>query len=138
MDMHILVLKYSGQGPIVGNFSKICYSIARGGIIDFFPADYNFDCIMKGNRIKKNDEEYLEFGKMFLRLNLGKSTIHLGNLFAQDPILARATNDVISDNTDVFINEIKPVLESTLASKFTEIANKITTTFTYKELFPLS
>lgn len=93
---------------------------------------------MKGNKIKRNNDEYLEFGKMFLRLHLGKSYIHLGNLFPKDPILARATNDVISENTDLFINEIKPVLESTLAAKFTEIANKITTTFTYKELFPVS
>ncbi|XP_044266493.1 protein takeout-like [Tribolium madens] len=119
IDMRILVLEYKGVGPITGNFTN-----------------YSFDCILKGNRIQKDGEEYLKFDKMRLRLNIGHSRITLGNLFRDDPIIGRATNDVINDNTDLFINEIKPVLENSLAEKFTDIANKITLKFTYKELFP--
>jgi hypothetical protein len=73
---------------------------------------------------------------MRLKLHIGHSRISLGNLFHGDPVIGRATNDVINDNTDLFINEIKPVLENSLAEKFTDIANKITLKFTYKELFP--
>lgn len=91
---------------------------------------------MKGKRVVQNGEEYLKFDKMLIRLRLGKSRILLGNLFRDDPVISRATGDVINDNTDLFINEIKPVLENALANKFTDIANKITTRFTYKELFP--
>lgn len=91
---------------------------------------------MKGHKIIKDGAEYLKFDKMRLRLNIGKSTLHLGNLFNNDPLLGRATNDIVNENSDLFINEIKPVLENSLADKFTEIANKITLKFTYKELFP--
>jgi len=119
IDMKILVLQYKGTGPITGNFTN-----------------YNFDCILKGNRILKEGKEHLRFDKMRLRLHIGQSRLSLGNLFRDDPVIGRATNDVINDNTDLFINEIRPVLENSLAEKFTEIANKITLQFTYKELFP--
>lgn len=92
---------------------------------------------MKGKRIIKDGEEHLQFDRIRLRLHLGKSRILLGNLFRDDPILGRATNDVVNDNTDVFISEIKPVLEKSLADKFTDIANKISLKFIYKELFPI-
>lgn len=101
-----------------------------------FAADYSFDCVMKGHKVKQNGEDYLKFDKMRLRLNIGKSSLHLGNLFNNDPLLGRATNDVINENSDLFLNEIKPNLENALAEKFTDIANKITLRFTYKELFP--
>ncbi|KAJ3654889.1 hypothetical protein Zmor_014042 [Zophobas morio] len=119
IDMKILVLAYKGVGPIVGNFTN-----------------YYFDCILKGNKIKKDGEDYLKFDKMRLRLRIGESKITLGNLFRDDPVIGKATNEVINDNTDLFINEIKPLLENSLAEKFTDIANKITLQFTYKELFP--
>ena len=101
-----------------------------------FLANYYFDCILKGNKIKKDGEDYLKFDKMRLRLRIGESKITLGNLFRDDPVIGKATNEVINDNTDLFINEIKPLLENSLAEKFTDIANKITLQFTYKELFP--
>lgn len=91
---------------------------------------------MKGHKINKEGSDYLKFDKMRLRLNIGKSTLHLGNLFNNDPLLGRATNDIVNENSDLFINEIKPVLENSLAEKFTDIANKITLKFTYNELFP--
>ncbi|XP_068903387.1 protein takeout-like isoform X2 [Tenebrio molitor] len=119
IDMKILVLEYKGVGPITGNFTN-----------------YNFDCILKGKKVQKDGQEYLKFDKMRLKLHIGHSRISLGNLFHGDPVIGRATNDVINDNTDLFINEIKPVLENSLAEKFTDIANKITLKFTYKELFP--
>ncbi|RZC39115.1 circadian clock-controlled protein [Asbolus verrucosus] len=93
IDMKILVLEYKGVGPITGNFTN-----------------YSFDCILKGNKIKQNGEEYLKFDKMRLKLYIGHSRISLGNLFRNDPIIGRATHDVINDNTDLFINEIKPLL----------------------------
>ncbi|CAH0558260.1 unnamed protein product [Brassicogethes aeneus] len=120
IDMNLLLLKFKGQGPIQGNFS-----------------DYTFDCVLRGKRINKNGAQYLEFRKMALRLNIGpKSLIRLGNLFSQDPQIAKATNQVIEENSDIFVEEIKPALENSLSQKFTDIANQITTRFTFKELFP--
>lgn len=122
IDMSILVLKYKGKGPITGNFT-----------------DYQFDCTMKGDLKERNGKKYLQFRKFGLDLIIGHSDLRLGNLFSgpnANPTLARATNEVVRENADLFVNEIKPVLESSLAQKFTDIANSITQRFTYDELFP--
>lgn len=92
---------------------------------------------MKGDLVTRDSKQYLKFRKIGLTLYIGHSQIHLGNLFSgQNPTLSRATNEVVRDNADLFVNEIKPVLENSLSDKFTEIANKITERFTYEELFP--
>ncbi|KAL1490580.1 hypothetical protein ABEB36_013250 [Hypothenemus hampei] len=122
IDMSILVLKYKGQGPITGNFTN-----------------YKFDCIMKGDLETRNGQQYLRFRKFGLNLYIGHSEVHLGNLFVgQNPTLSRATNEVVRENSGLFVQEIKPVLENSLAQKFTDIANTITQRFTYEELFPVN
>ncbi|KAF7282498.1 hypothetical protein GWI33_002601 [Rhynchophorus ferrugineus] len=120
IDMNILVLKYKGQGIITGNFT-----------------DYICDCTMNGRIEEKNGEKHLKFGKFNIQLYLGKSTIHLDNLFSDNTsTLSRATNEVVRENANLFVEEIKPVLEDSLAEKFSDIANIITSRFTYDELFP--
>lgn len=90
---------------------------------------------MKGNLIKQNGQDYLKFERMKMRISLGHAKLHLGNLFSGSS-LGTITNDVINENTDLFLNEIRPSIENSLSEKFTEIANKITLKFTYQELFP--
>lgn len=91
---------------------------------------------MKGDKIQKDGEEYLRFDKMKVRIHVGEAKLNLENLFGGDPVLGKVTNDILSDNSELFLNEIRPNLETSLAEKFTEIANKITLRFTYNELFP--
>lgn len=93
---------------------------------------------MKGHKLQRDDKEYLEFDRMKVKVKVGSSQVRLENLFNGDKILGRATNLAINDNVDVFIEEIMPNLQKALSDKFTTIANKITTRFTYDELFPLS
>lgn len=69
-------------------------------------------------------------------LEIGKATFELKNLFNGDPVLGKATNDVINENSELLLNEIKPKFVKGLAEKFTNIANKITLKFDYDELFP--
>ncbi|XP_077289009.1 protein takeout-like [Arctopsyche grandis] len=119
MDMQILLLNLHGKGDIIGNFTN-----------------YLCDVTMKGHKIMRDGEEYLEFDKMKIKLTVGDAQIHLSNLFNGDPVLGEATNRIINENSKVFIGEISPVLEKSLAELFTDISNKITLKFTYKELFP--
>ncbi|KAF5285657.1 hypothetical protein FQR65_LT13087 [Abscondita terminalis] len=118
-DARILFLNLKGEGPAYVNITN-----------------YRFDCKLKGNKIVKNGEEYLEFEKMKLKIEIGNSSIRLDNLFNGDPVLGKATSDVVNENSDLFMNEILPNLQQALSEKFTTIANKITLRFTYKELFP--
>ncbi|XP_066248169.1 uncharacterized protein [Euwallacea similis] len=120
IDMNILFLKYKGKGPIQGNFTN-----------------YVFNCLFKGDKIQRNNETYIQFRKFALKIFTGKSNLHLGNLFRDNgAVLSEATNALIRENTDVFIEEIKPALEDSLSDKFTNIANSITTRFSYDDLFP--
>ncbi|GJQ84868.1 hypothetical protein Trydic_g488 [Trypoxylus dichotomus] len=119
LDMQILLIKLQGKGPITGNFSN-----------------YEFEAVMKGNKILKQGEEYLRFDKMKVRIHVGEAKLNLENLFGGDPVLGKVSNDILSENSELFLNEIRPNLETSLAEKFTDIANKITLRFTYNELFP--
>lgn len=47
-----------------------------------------------------------------------------------------ASNNILNENSDLLLKEIKPALESELEKVFLQIGNKITSTFTYDELFP--
>lgn len=91
---------------------------------------------MRGHKETRGNDEYLKFDPFKVKLRVGHSSIFLTNLFDGDPILGPATNRVINENSQVFLEEIRPVLERSLADLFTDMANKITSKFTYKELFP--
>ncbi|KAG7304258.1 hypothetical protein JYU34_011199 [Plutella xylostella] len=119
MDIQVLLLRLQGRGNITGQFK-----------------DYACNVTMRGHRETRGDEEYLTFDPFKVKLRVGQSNIYLTNLFDGDPVLGPATNRVISENSNVFLEEIRPVLERSLGEIFTEMANKITSKFTYKELFP--
>lgn len=119
MDIQVLLLRLQGRGNITGTFR-----------------DYACNVTMRGHKEKRGDEEYLRFDPFKVKLRVGQSSIYLTNLFDGDPVLGPATNRVINENSNVFLEEIRPVLERSLGELFTEMANKITAKFTYKELFP--
>lgn len=116
--VNIFLITVRERGPIEGNCTN-----------------YVADVVMRGRKVMINDEEHLKFDKIKLRLRIGNSKLALGNLSTTDPIIKEVTDSLITDNSDVFINEIKPTLEMSLADKLTEIANRITLSFTYQELF---
>lgn len=66
----------------------------------------------------------------------GKTSLLLKNLFNGNAALEKATEEVISKNSEALFQQIKPELTDVLVNKFTEIANRITLSFTYEELFP--
>ncbi|KAJ2943925.1 hypothetical protein O0L34_g8246 [Tuta absoluta] len=119
MDIQVLLLRLQGRGNITGSFK-----------------DYACNVTMRGHKEKRGADEYLTFDPFKVRLRVGQSSIFLTNLFDGDPVLGPATNRVINENSNVFLEEIRPVLERSLADLFTEMANKITSRFTYNELFP--
>ncbi|KAF2902025.1 hypothetical protein ILUMI_04162 [Ignelater luminosus] len=58
------------------------------------------------------------------------------NLFNSDPVLGKGANDAINENIGSFFEELRPNFEEVLSNRFTDIANKITKTFDYDDLFP--
>lgn len=68
---------------------------------------------------------------------IGKISVRLDNLFNGDKVLGKATNDVLNENADVFLNDIRDSLHDTTSRRITNLANRITTKFDYNQLFPL-
>ncbi|KAK1120380.1 hypothetical protein K0M31_012361 [Melipona bicolor] len=115
----ILLLKVTGQGDITGTFT-----------------DYESDVVLRARKLHRDNDVYLNFEKMKLKIKINKTQLHFNNLFGGDNALAAATHELINNNNDLILNEITPELETSLAELFTSVANKVTKSFTYKELFP--
>ncbi|KAL6255407.1 hypothetical protein P5V15_013742 [Pogonomyrmex californicus] len=119
INAQILLLNLVGEGGLTGTFF-----------------DYECDCLLNSHKIIKNNNTYVNFEKMKFDIKINKAVINLDNLFGGDPILGPASNEVLNANSNFLVDEIKPILEESLSDLFTNIANKITGTFTYDELFP--
>ncbi|XP_026675638.1 uncharacterized protein LOC108632641 isoform X2 [Ceratina calcarata] len=119
IDATVLLLKLRGQGNITGTFT-----------------DYASDVLLKADKIQRDNDTYLHFEKMKLKLRIGKTHLQLTNLFGGDNVLSAATHELLNNNNALLLEELTPVLESSLSQLFTDVANNITKSFTYKELFP--
>ncbi|XP_001607814.1 putative beta-carotene-binding protein [Nasonia vitripennis] len=119
IDARLLLLRLAGSGDLTGNFTG-----------------YESDVVLRARKVHRDNDVYLNFEKMKLAITIGSAKVHLSNLFGGDPILGPASNDILNANSAVFLDELRPVLETALADLFTNVANKITGSFTYDELFP--
>ncbi|KAF7386009.1 hypothetical protein HZH66_011851 [Vespula vulgaris] len=119
IDARLLLLKLAGQGELVGNFTG-----------------YDSDVVLKAQKIYRDNNVYLHFERMKLNIRIGSANVYLSNLFGGDPVLGPASNEIINANSALLLEEIRPVMESSLADLFTNVSNKIVKSFTYDELFP--
>ncbi|CAH1369261.1 unnamed protein product [Tenebrio molitor] len=108
MEGRILMMPISGSGISRGNYSNIDANV-----------------IMQGQRIKKDNETYFNIKDFYIDFNIGHATIQLDDLFNGDKELGEAMNLFLNDNWKNVANEIKPVLEDTIASIFKKLSNKI-------------
>lgn len=95
------------------------------------------DVKLTGDLKNIDGKNHLQFPRFNIKLYIEDTHINLERLFERDPVIAKATNEVVNENSDLFLAEIIPSLEVSLAEKFTNIANIITKSFTYEELFPV-
>ncbi|KAL7294603.1 hypothetical protein TKK_0011909 [Trichogramma kaykai] len=120
INARLLLLRLSGAGDLTGNFTN-----------------YESDVELRAQKVYRNNDTYLNFDPMKLTITVGSAKLHLSNLFGGDPILGPASNDLLNNHNGLFLDEIRPVLETALSDLLTNVANKITESFTYNELFPL-
>nr|XP_033333423.1 protein takeout-like isoform X2 [Megalopta genalis] len=119
IDARILLLRLAGAGDLSGTFD-----------------DYDSDVVLQARKLLRDGDTYLTFERMKIKINIGKADLHLSNLFREDSILSTASNELLNQNNALLLDEIRPVLETSLAELFTDVANKVTKSFTLKELFP--
>ncbi|XP_012140454.1 protein takeout [Megachile rotundata] len=119
IDARVLLLHLAGEGDLTGHFD-----------------DYDSDVVLKANKVFRDNDVYLNFERMKIKIRIGNANLHFSNLFGGDTVLAAASHELLNNNNALVVDELTPVLETSLAELFTNVANKITKSFTYKELFP--
>ncbi|GJQ84870.1 hypothetical protein Trydic_g490 [Trypoxylus dichotomus] len=133
-SVRLPILSFVGNYQLKMKFSFL--NIQDKGTFSGNFTDYRFTGSLRGRVIKKGDVQYLEFEVMKIIKSTGKVHVHLKNLFNGDKELTDLANAVINENTELLFAEIKPALENSIALLFTTVANKIVSSFTYKEIFP--
>lgn len=84
----------------------------------------------------RDGKEFVSFEKLTVKIKVGKSHLHLTNLFNGDKVLSQVGNQFINENIELFLVEIIPGFEKNLSKSFLDIANTILKDVTYDEMFP--
>lgn len=80
--------------------------------------------------------EYVTFKQLDVKIQVGKSTFQLDNLFNGDPVLSQVGNAFVNENSDLFVSEMIPGLEKSLSKSFLDMVNVIMKDVTFDEVFP--
>ncbi|KAL1140600.1 hypothetical protein AAG570_000530 [Ranatra chinensis] len=99
-------------------------------------ADVRADAVLKCSLEKRNGKEYIKIDKLDLVLHITNYNVHLDNLFNGDKTLGDAVNAALNENKKEIIATVSPTVRSVVSEVLLEIAKKITSHFTYDELFP--
>lgn len=91
---------------------------------------------IRGGKEDRNGKIYVKFHQLDCNIEIGKSKFHLNNLFNGDPVLSEIGNQFVNENSDLFLAEIIPGLEKSLANIFLNIVNTILKDVTFDEMFP--
>ncbi|VEN34882.1 unnamed protein product [Callosobruchus maculatus] len=119
VDLNVLILRYKGNGPFRGNLTNI-----------------DVEVLVKGKIEKINGKNHMQLSKMLMHIGIGTAHFILDELFSSNPILGRIVDVVVNENTQDFLNEIRPALEVAISNRSLEMANRIFKTVTFDELFP--
>lgn len=117
VNAKILNLNIKGKGPIYANTTDVEGSV-----------------ILKGHREPKGD--YVKFDSLDLKLKMKNYNVRLENLFNGDKNLGEAMNVALNENKRELMHLLRPTAEKVVSNVFLDIANKVSSHFTYDELFP--
>lgn len=91
---------------------------------------------LSGRTIDRDGQEYVKFDELTLKVIVGKARFHLENLFNGDPALGQLGNQFINENSKLFVDEMIPGFERSLAKTFLDIVNVVLKDVTFDEMFP--
>ncbi|XP_018321084.1 circadian clock-controlled protein-like [Agrilus planipennis] len=121
MDMRLLAFELKDSGFMKGNLSN-----------------YRGNCLLHGKKINRNGNDYLTFNKIQISIELGTSEVQLDSSLKRNLLISKAIDELVVNNVDKVIEDMKPAIERALAEKFLRIANVISRNLPYNELFPSS
>lgn len=119
LKMKLLLLNLQGKGDLKGSLTNTRLAVRIRGFTE-----------------KVDGKEYVRFHRLGIRLKVESGNFQLENLFNGDPVLGQVGNQVINENSRVFLDELIPGLEKNLGRIFTEIVNNLLRTATIDDMFP--
>jgi len=121
IDARILVVPIQGKGPFSANVT-----------------DCEGRAVLKGEIDESQGFKRLKFTTFQFAIVFKGFNLHLDNLFNGDPVLSKAANDLLTENKAEFIQAALPRIERRAEELLLDIANKITNTLDYDEMFPVN
>lgn len=135
-DFVILLPKLNYKGKYSLKIKLLLLDIAGKGDVTGTMDNTRARVRLRGVRYQKDGQTFMKFEKFLVKIQVNNSQIHLDNLFNGDPTLGQIGNQFINDNIQLFLDEVTPGLEKSLADTFTEVANDILKGATLDEIFP--
>ena len=142
LNIKIILFEIKGKGTLSGKFSNI--HMNRIVIESLFFFYFSYYLITENSFAKvqtigftENIDgiEYVRF-RLTVKLKIDYAFFHMDNLFNGDSILNDLGNRLVNDNYKLFLVELVPGLETSLARIFSDIINNILQDATYDEMFP--
>ena len=56
----------------------------------YFQAGYESDVVLRARKLDRDNDVYLNFEKMKLKIKIGKAQLHFSNLFGGDTVLGKS------------------------------------------------
>lgn len=91
---------------------------------------------MIGHTEDRDGKKYVKFDSLTLKITVARARYYLENLFNGDPTLGTIGNQFVNENSKLFVDEMIPFIEKSLAKTFLEIVNVVLEDVTADEMFP--
>lgn len=125
-------------GDLDLNLKILAFPIVGKGQFYVNTTNVDAQAILRGNIVTQNNNKRLIFNKIDLAVDLKNYYLNLDNLFNGDTNLNQVVNGLLNspDRQQNFIQLIKPIVERKVAEVLMEVANDITKSFDFDDLFP--
>lgn len=84
----------------------------------------------------RRGKEYITFDNIQLELRFGKTNLVFEDIFRGNQELTDRTNQLISENIQDIITEIKPVIDGTIGNFVLSLVHDVFARYSVDDLFP--
>lgn len=90
-----------------------------------------------GKLVTKKGHEHLQFEKVELKMTKKASSLYFADLFKGNDLLTNNTNKFINENEEALAKDVDPVVTEAVGQLIGKIFNHVFELFTIDQLFPV-
>ncbi|KAK4880292.1 hypothetical protein RN001_008438 [Aquatica leii] len=122
--------EYSFQGKL------FLFEIDTSGYYKLNSTGISANTKFVGRYHTKKGKQHIEFDEVSMKLEVGDAQIYFTNLINGNEQLTATVNQAVNENIHTFINELRPIIEETLAGFVKMYINAVFRLFPVNTLFP--